>query len=74
MLEVMIKLVLVWLGSLLVTTVLSLIVALPVSVLWNVLLPTIFSVPKVSYLQAAGLVLLVHLIFRGAKARISIKA
>lgn len=74
MLEALIKLVLVWLGSLLVTIVLSLVVALPVFLLWNWLLPTISTLPEITYLQAAGLVLLVHLMLRGAKSRIKFEA
>ena len=74
MLEVMVKLLMLWLGSLLIACILSLIVALPVSLLWNWLLPTMSTMPEISYLQAVGLVLLIHLISRGAKSSIKFKA
>jgi hypothetical protein len=73
-LEALTKLILVWLGSLLVTIILALVVALPVSILWNWLLPSISNMPEITYVQAAGLVLLVHLILRGARSRIEFKA
>ena len=36
-----------------------------VMLLWNVLLPQIFAFPQISYLQAAGLLILSRLLFSG---------
>jgi hypothetical protein len=33
--------------------------------LWNWLMPVLFGVPRVSFLQAVGLLVLCHLLFRG---------
>ena len=40
-----------------------------VMLLWNVLLPDLFSFPRISYLQAVGLVVLARLIFGGIAFR-----
>ena len=39
--------------------------AVAVMLLWNALLPEIFALPQISYLQAAGLLILVRLLFGG---------
>jgi hypothetical protein len=39
--------------------------AVAVMLLWNALLPQIFALPQVSYLQAAGLLILARLLFGG---------
>ncbi len=36
-----------------------------VMILWNWLMPVIFGLPKISYFQAWGLVVLSHLLFKG---------
>ena len=42
----------------------SLALAWPVKLLWNWLMPTIFSLPAISFWQSAGLMLLVSILFR----------
>ena len=39
------------------------IVALPVMLLWNCLMPVILGLPHINFLQALGLTLLVHFLF-----------
>jgi hypothetical protein len=39
-----------------------------VMVLWNALMPQIFGLPQLSYLQAAGLLLLARILFGGISA------
>jgi hypothetical protein len=39
--------------------------AVVVMLLWNALLPQIFALPQISYLQAAGLLILARLLFGG---------
>jgi len=39
--------------------------AVAVMLLWNALLPQIFALPQISYLQAAGLLILARLLFGG---------
>jgi len=39
--------------------------AVAVRLLWNALLPQIFALPQISYLQAAGLLILSRLLFGG---------
>jgi len=39
--------------------------AVAVMLLWNALLPEIFALPQISYLQAAGLLILARLLFGG---------
>jgi len=39
--------------------------AVGVMLLWNALLPPIFALPQISYLQAAGLLILARLLFGG---------
>ena len=45
-------------------TLLSLALAWPVKLLWNWLMPVIFSLPAISFWQAAGMMLLVNILFR----------
>ncbi|WP_461256152.1 hypothetical protein [Treponema sp. R80B11-R83G3] len=40
-----------------------------VMLLWNALLPTLFNFPQISYLQAAGLLILARLLFGGIGTR-----
>jgi hypothetical protein len=40
-----------------------------VMMLWNWLMPTLFGLPVISYAQAWGLVLLSHILFKGALGR-----
>ena len=42
-----------------------------VMLLWNALMPQIFSFPQIGYLQAAGLLLLARLLFGGIGADLS---
>jgi hypothetical protein len=41
----------------------TLLVTLPVQLLWNWLCPTIFGLPKIGFFQTMGLLLLVNFIF-----------
>lgn len=55
-----------FLGLLLVWTLL---VTIPVQLLWNSLVPNIFGLPKISFFQTMGLILLINLLFnRGTKS------
>ena len=45
-------------------TLFSLALAWPVKLLWNWLMPVIFSLPATSFWQAAGMMLLVNILFR----------
>ena len=45
-------------------TLFSLALAWPVKLLWNWLMPVIFSLPAISFWQAAGMMLLVNILFR----------
>jgi hypothetical protein len=44
---------------------LALALGFPVMWLWNWLMPSLFGLPHVTFLQAVGLLLLCHLLFRG---------
>ena len=43
----------------------ALVLGLAVMWLWNWLMPTLFGLPQLTYLQAVGLLVLSHLLFRG---------
>ena len=45
-------------------TLFSLALAWPVKRLWNWLMPLIFGLPAISFWQAAGMMLLVNILFR----------
>jgi len=62
MINFIMKLVLV-LVALLIIPIIAFLVGLFVMYLWNMLMPDIFNLPRISYLQAVGLVILFHLIF-----------
>lgn len=47
------------------SVILAFIFGVFVMLLWNVLLPDLFNLPKISYLQSVGLVVLARLIFGG---------
>jgi hypothetical protein len=57
-----------WLGGALVLIVIaaaiSLVAAIPTLILWNWLMPTIFSLPKITFWQAWGLNWLVSIFFK----------
>ena len=42
----------------------SLLLAWPVKLLWNWLMPVIFGLPLITFWQAAGLMLLISILFR----------
>lgn len=44
--------------------VVSLLLAWPVKLLWNWLMPVIFGLPVITFWQAAGLMLLISILFR----------
>lgn len=50
--------------ALLLSILASLIVALPIMLLWNWLVPMIFGLTTINFIQSAGLFLLVSLIFK----------
>ena len=56
-----------WIGiaaiGLVVIIALSFLLALPTMILWNILMPVIFGLPKIGWLQAWGLMILVRMIF-----------
>lgn len=62
------KFILKTLGVILMTLVLWLVVSLllawPVKLLWNWLMPVIFGLPVITFWQAAGLMLLISILFR----------
>jgi hypothetical protein len=47
----------------------TLVVTLPVQLLWNWLVPQIFGLPKIGFWQTVGLILLVNLLFRSDNKR-----
>jgi hypothetical protein len=52
------------LGGLVLVLVLLAVLGLAVMLLWNWLMPEIFGLPAVSFLQALGLTVLCHLLFK----------
>lgn len=52
--------------ALLVALIIDLVFAIPVMLLWNWLMPAIFGIAVISYLQALGLLLLCRLLFKTA--------
>lgn len=56
------------LGMIALSAVLGLIVAFPVMLLWNWLLPTLFHFPPLSYWQAYGVYLLCSILFRSTSS------
>lgn len=52
--------ILAFLGVILVWTLL---VTIPVQLLWNWLMPVIFGLPKISFWQTVGLILLINFLF-----------
>lgn len=51
--------------SLIILPVFSLLYAWPVQILWNWLMPALFGLPTITFWQAAGLMLLLSILFRG---------
>lgn len=54
------------LGVLALIVILAVIFAFPVKLLWNWLMPVIFSLPKISLSQALGLMLLAGFLTKGS--------
>ncbi len=54
--------ILTFLGSILLSGLLYLVLAWPVSLLWNWLMPEVFGLPILSYWQAAGMIMLLNLL------------
>jgi hypothetical protein len=50
-------------GALALALLLALILAYPTMLLWNVLMPSLFGLKTISYLQALGLMILSNLLF-----------
>jgi hypothetical protein len=48
---------------------LALVLGIFVRLLWNGLMPELFGLPEISYLQAVGLLILSHLLFKGHALR-----
>lgn len=48
--------------------VLSVLMALPVMLLWNVLMPEIFGLVKISFWQALGICLLSSMLFKSSSS------
>ncbi len=62
--RIIIRIVGIMLLNLVLWTLFSLALAWPVKLLWNWLMPVIFSLPAISFWQAAGMMLLVNILFR----------
>lgn len=52
-------------GGVILAAILAFLFGIIVLYLWNWLMPEIFGLPTISYLQAWGLVLLSHILFKG---------
>ena len=59
---VVIQILLVWFVALIWSVAISLVVAIPVSILWNALMAQLFSLPALSYVDTLGLLILINLI------------
>lgn len=55
-------------GALLIGIVMSVILAFPVKVLWNYVMPDVFGLPTITYQQALGLCILLRLLIPTASA------
>ena len=51
-----------------IVAIVSLIIGLPIMLLWNWLMPIIFNLPKITFFQAVGLSILTGILF---KAKVS---
>ena len=51
-------------GGILITMIMALVVGVVVKVLWNWLMPAIFSLTTITFWQAWGLVVLTHILFK----------
>ena len=61
-----------WVLGILAWAGLALLASIPVALLWNWLVPEIFNLPEIGFLQAFGLMLLVGLLTR-TNAKVSIE-
>jgi len=59
----------VFLGTIVVIVLISLVLALPVQWLWNWLMPIIFGLVKITTCQALGLTLLCGLLFKAQTSK-----
>jgi hypothetical protein len=57
------RLVATWLAGFALWLVMGLLTAAPLMLLWNWLIPTLFGLPEVGYLEAFGLLFLTKLLF-----------
>jgi|APMI01.1.fsa_nt_gi hypothetical protein len=60
-------------AGLLISVVVSLVVAIPVFFLWNWLMPVVFGVKAITFLQAWGLLLLASFFFKPPSTTVSAK-
>lgn len=60
---VLLQLLLTWSAALVVWVAVSAFLALPTALLWNWLMPAIFSLPEIGIVQAFGLLVLSSLLF-----------
>jgi hypothetical protein len=60
------RFVLFFIGKLILAPLIALVYGFLVMLLWNWLMPAIFGLPAIDFWQSWGLVLLAHLLFRGA--------
>lgn len=58
------------LGAVTLSIAVSAIFSVPVMLLWDWLMPTIFGLPEITWLQAWGLLLLCNILFKGVEASI----
>lgn len=59
------------LGIIALIFILSVIIAFPTMLLWNWLMPVIFGLPKVTFLQAFGINLLSNVLFKNTSTKTS---
>ncbi|MEO1326534.1 MAG: hypothetical protein AAFV47_07705 [Pseudomonadota bacterium] len=71
--DTILKLLMGWIAMLFVLAVLCLFLAFPTKILWNWLMPAVFSLQEISFAQAFGLLLLCGLLFGEKKVDIQMK-
>ena len=67
------KFLITWVLGMLVWSSLALLASIPVALLWNWLVPEIFKLPEIGFLQAFGLLLLLGLLTR-TNAKVSVES
>ena len=57
--------------GLLIFAAFALVFAIPTCLLWNWLMPTLFNLPEITYIQTVGLMFLIRFLFDGIKVNSS---